>query len=195
MARISKNRYWACVVYPESAPPDWIEQIKLQGLRAAISPLHDKDLNADEAEKKPHWHVILCWDGPTTANVAKAVTDKLCAPAPQGLASVKGYYRYLTHQDNPEKHQYDANEIQHIGGFDPLDFFEATRSETEAAKRQVMQIIRDADLLEYADLLELLADSDALELLSVAMNNTVLFRGYLQSRKGRIMRPQENSDS
>lgn len=190
-----KSRYWAFVLYPESAPPDWKQILQQTGLRFAVSPLHDKDFNADEHEKKPHWHVIACWDGPTTFAAVKAITDKLSAPGPQALNSVKGYYRYLTHKDNPEKYQYDEMEIQHLGGFDPADYIEWTRSELEAFKRQIIRIIRDADLFEYADLLEMLADSDSIDLLSVAMNNTVLFRGYLQSRAGRWRAVQENPGS
>jgi hypothetical protein len=185
MPKNVKKRHWAFVVYPESAPTDWIEILKLSGLRCAVSPLHDKDLNPDEHEKKAHWHVIACWDGPTTMSVAKSLAERCNAPQPIPLESVKGYYRYFTHKDNPEKYQYDEREIQYLGGFNIADYIELTKSETEAFKRTVMRIIRDADLFEYADLLDMLEDSEAFDLLSVAMNNTLLFRGYLQSRKHR----------
>lgn len=182
---VQKKRQWAFVVYPDSAPSGWVDHLKQTGLKCAISPLHDKDVDPDEREKKPHWHVIVCWDGPTTYKVAEALTKRFNAPVPQALESVRGYYRYFTHKDNPEKYQYDESEIQHIGGFDPNDYIELTRSELEGYKRKVLQLIRDADLYEYADLLEMLADSEAFDLLSIAMNHTILFRGYLQSRSGR----------
>ncbi len=183
-----KSRYWAFVVYPESAPEDWMQILQLSGLRAAVSPLHDKDLNPDEQEKKPHWHVIACWEGPTTFSAAKAITDKLSAPIPVPLNSVRGYYRYFTHKDNPEKFQYEEADIIHLGGFDPSDYIDWTRAEVDAMKRRIIQMVRDGNMTEYADLLEILADSEAFDLLSVAMNNTVLFRGYLQSRAGRKSR-------
>ena len=44
---ISKNikkRYWAMVLYPDSAPQNWEELLQETGLQCAISPLHDKDL-------------------------------------------------------------------------------------------------------------------------------------------------------
>ncbi len=183
------------MVYPESAPDNWIEQLQLTGLKSAVSPLHDNDLEADgSTKKKQHWHVIACWDGPTTYMAAKTLTDKLQATIPINLNSVTGYYRYLTHKDNPEKHQYEDADIRHLGGFDPAEYIEFTRSELEAFKRKVMQIIRESDLYEYADLLEMLADSDALDLLSCAMNNTILFRGYLQSRAFRRMNLPKEED-
>ena len=45
MSKNVKKRNWAFVLYPESAPEDWKEQLRLSGLQGAISPLHDKDIN------------------------------------------------------------------------------------------------------------------------------------------------------
>lgn len=47
MAKNIKKRNWAFVLYPESAPADWREQLQKTGLQCAISPLHDKDMNPD----------------------------------------------------------------------------------------------------------------------------------------------------
>ena len=55
----------------------------------------------------------------------------------------------------------------------------------EDLRRQVMQFIRDANLYEYADLLELLEDAEKWKLLDVAQRETVLFCGYLESRRNR----------
>ena len=109
MAKNIKKRNWAFVLYPESAPADWREQLQKTGLQCAISPLHDKDMNPDNTPKKPHYHVILTYSGPTSYNVVKALTDGFNQPIPQALEQVRGYYRYLTHKDNPEKAQYDEN--------------------------------------------------------------------------------------
>ena len=73
------------------------------GLQCAISPLHDKDMNPDNTPKKPHYHVILTYSGPTSYNVVKALTDGFNQPIPQALEQVRGYYRYLTHKDNQRK--------------------------------------------------------------------------------------------
>ena len=68
-----KKRNWAFVVYPESAPSDWIEQLQLSGAQFAISPLHDKDLNATGEPKKAHWHVIVVYGSPTTESNVRAL--------------------------------------------------------------------------------------------------------------------------
>ena len=64
MTKVVKARHWAMVVYPESAPENWIDIINETHLQFAISPLHNKDTNPDGEIKKSHWHVILSWDGP-----------------------------------------------------------------------------------------------------------------------------------
>lgn len=38
-----KARYFAFLIYPESAPEDWIERLEKIGQPMAISPIHDKD--------------------------------------------------------------------------------------------------------------------------------------------------------
>ena len=63
---MKKARYWAFVLYLESAPENWKEILQLKGIPFCISPYHDKDLNADYTPKKPHYHIILCFKGPTT---------------------------------------------------------------------------------------------------------------------------------
>ena len=112
----TKKRNWAFIVYPESAPSDWIQILQQTGLQCAISPLHDKDINADNTPKKPHYHVIAVYSGPTSFNVVNALCGSLNAPIPQALEQVRGYYRYLTHKDNPEKVQYNDLEIRTING-------------------------------------------------------------------------------
>lgn len=52
-----RTRNWATVVYPESAPDDWIMKLQEQCVPALISLLHDKDINADGTRKKEHYHV------------------------------------------------------------------------------------------------------------------------------------------
>ena len=91
MAKNIKKRNWAFVLYPESAPADWREQLQKTGLQCAISPLHDKDMNPDNTPKKPHYHVILTYSGPTSYNVVKALTDGFNQPIPQALEQVRGY--------------------------------------------------------------------------------------------------------
>lgn len=183
MAKNIKKRNWAFVLYPESAPADWREQLQKTGLQCAISPLHDKDMNPDNTPKKPHYHVILTYSGPTSYNVVKALTDGFNQPIPQALEQVRGYYRYLTHKDNPEKAQYDEREVKTINGFNIADFSELTRSEITQIKKTLQALIRQYDIVEYAQLMDFLQDEEMNVEYEVASNNTLFFDRYIGSRR------------
>lgn len=181
----NKKRNWAFVAYPESLPNAWIEQLQQSGLQCAISPLHDKDYNADGSLKKAHYHVILCYSGPTSFNVVRnLVCDQLGQPIPQALEQIRGYYRYFTHKDNPEKAQYDERDIKSINGFNIRDYVELTTSEVFELKKRVMAIIQEQDFIEYSDLINYLISSEELKNESeIALNNTLLFDRYISSRR------------
>lgn len=198
-----KKRNWAFFVYPTkkqleilgsdydgsdgygSVPDDWIQRLQLSGLQYAISPLHDKDLLEDNSgkTKKPHYHVIVVYGSPTTYNNVKSLTDSLNSPIPQALEQVKGYYRYLTHKDNPDKYQYDERDIVTGGGFNIANFVELSRSEANEIKRDIQALIRERDIIEYAELLDYLADEQMLVEYDVATSNTILFANYIKSRR------------
>lgn len=191
MAKILKKRNWAFVVYPESAPEDWIEQLEQRGVVGAISPLHDRDLNATGEPKKAHWHVIVTYEGPTAQSIVERLTELLNAPKPIPLEQFRGYYRYLTHKDNPEKAQYDEKDIQTLNGFDIHDFVEMTKSEVNAKIRIIQKMIRELNFLEYADLLDYLQDNEELaDEYDVAINHTILLNTYIKSRRYKRERGQ-----
>lgn len=176
-----KKRNWAFVLYPESAPSDWQEKLQQTGLQCCISPLHDIDLNPTGEPKKAHYHVIVCYSGPTSYNVVQSLTAALNAANPIKLEQVKGYYRYLTHKDNPEKAQYSDSDIVCLNGFNIRDFVELTGSEVLSAKRAIHTLIRQLCITEYADLMDYLMDNCLETYYEVASNNTMYFSRYLSS--------------
>lgn len=188
-----KKRNWAFVLYPESAPADWREQLQKTGLPCAISPLHDRDVNATGEPKKPHYHVMVFYQGPTSYNVVKRLTDGLNQPIPQVVEQVRGYYRYLTHMDNPEKAQYSPSGITTLNGFDIGDYVDMTKSEVTKALRALMEYIQDNDLMEYADLMDMtMCEGVPPEWFDVAASHTLFFTGYLKSRRFRVERRERN---
>lgn len=188
-----KKRNWAFVLYPESAPEDWRERLQKTGLPCAISPLHDRDVNATGEPKKPHYHVMVFYQGPTSYNVVKRLTDGLNQPIPQVVEQVRGYYRYLTHMDNPEKAQYPASEIMTLNGFDIGDFVEMSKSEVLKVCRALLDYIRENDIMEYADLMDMtMCEGVPPEWFDVASSRTLFFTGYLKSRRFRVERRERN---
>lgn len=178
-----KKRNWTFVLYPESAPTDWIERLKISGLMTAISPLHDKDVNPTGEPKKAHYHVLLVYSGPTTFNAVAKFTASLNATIPQALESVRGMYRYFSHKDNPEKYQYNETDIATLNGFNIADLIELTKSEVNEIKAKILKMIREINIIEYSELIDILLDNELLSEYDVAINNTFFFNTYITSRR------------
>lgn len=182
-----KKRNWGGVVYPESAPADWKERLTIKGLTWACSPLHNKDINPTGEEKKEHYHIILSFPGPTTDKTVNDIMKELNQPIAIPLESVRGYYRYFTHMDNPEKYQYNSNDIELYNGFDVteiLNNFEVTKH-----MQAIQKYIMDNNVTEYAVLMDMLFTTEQFELWQVASNKTLFLVAYINSRRN--MRKEE----
>lgn len=176
-----KKRNWAFVLYPESAPEDWKEILKLKGITFAVSPLHDKDIEPTGEKKKTHYHIILCFGSPTTFNNVKTITDELNQPIPIPLESVRGYYRYFTHKDNPDKYQYNDKDIELFNGFDVTDVL--NNFEVFQALKEIQSLIVELNIFEYCDLLDYLLTSGFMELWNVAASHTLFLNTYITSKR------------
>ena len=115
----AKSREWWCAVYPDSAPSNWKELVQETFLEAYISPIHDRDVNPDGTPKKPHYHVVLAWQGPTTFSNAKTIMQSFGGVIqPKVIGSLRGVCRYLCHLDNPEKAEYSPADVVCYNGAD-----------------------------------------------------------------------------
>ena len=192
-----KGRIWSFIIYPESAPVDWRDQLRATGAPGFISPLHDKDIveGSNDEEKKSHWHGNLVFGGPTSLSVVSEIAKKLNSPSPKKMLSVKGLYDYCTHKNNPEKHQYDPSDIEVFNGFDISKYIDnKTTGEKLVLKRKINKIIVDEDIYEYCVLIQYLEEVDDPDLLDVAMSNTYHFKALLDSMryKGWIVNKRES---
>lgn len=132
-----RTRTWAMVVYPDSVPENWKEILQEQHVPVLISPLHDCDKNADGEPKKPHWHVLLMYNGKKSRKQIDELAEDLNAPRPQPVSDKRGYARYLIHADNPEKFQYDARDVTALGGADFTQFILGA-ADTDTALGEMM---------------------------------------------------------
>lgn len=127
-----RYRNFATVVYPESAPADWESILSSELVPAFVSPFHDKDVNPTGEAKKPHYHVMILFDGVKTIDQAKEIFDKIGGVGCEIVGSMRGYARYLCHLDNPEKVQYIPEQVHSYCGADyistiglPIDKYKA----------------------------------------------------------------------
>ena len=177
-----RTRIWSFIAYPDSVPADW-EQILTErfNLKWARSPLHDSDINADETQKKPHWHIVLVFDGVKRYEQVKEISDTLNATIPQKVHNLQGLMRYFLHLDNPEKAQYDIKNIKAVGINAELEIY-GQNDCNKKRKNEILEIIRGNDLYEYCDLLDFL-QYDYEEHFEYATTHTILFVAYLRARR------------
>lgn len=185
MSSVIKKRFWWFLIYPESCIPDWLESLKMHGLPIAVSPLHQYDLLNEEGEiKKPHYHVILCYPGPTTFNNVKTLTvDELQGTIPKAIDSVKGAYDYLTHKNDKDKFQYNEDEIQLYNGFDIFELVQLSEKDKADLKIQVIRDIIINDFKEYSDIVNYYMTNNDYQLFNLVSNHTIFFNRYISSRR------------
>lgn len=108
----SRTRNFATVLYPESMSSDWLDKLTDMHVAYLLSPLHDKDINPTGEPKKPHYHLIIVFDGVKTSKQAKELFDVIGGVGCEAINSIRGYARYLCHLDNPEKAQYSIDLVK-----------------------------------------------------------------------------------
>ena len=191
-----RSSKWAFIVYPDSAPENWQEILKSLLVPCAVSPLHDKDLNPTGDEKKPHWHVFIEFDSLKSYEQAKEITDLFNGTIPQIIKSPIGMVRYFIHKDNPEKHQYNWSDITVYNGFDLERYDSYTESEIDHFIADILLFIDSVPIYEYADLLSYVADAKNghfEDWYRIVRKNTVLFNGYISSRRNQMKEWKKNN--
>ena len=176
-----RTRNFATVVYPESAPKNWQEILSEQFVPAFISPLHDKDINPTGEAKKPHWHVMLMFDGVKTTEQATEIFNKIGGVGCEVVQSQRGYARYLCHMDNPEKVQYSPEDVRTLCGADYTGSIGLVTDKYKAIGEMIdfceeNGIVSFSELLKYCrmerfDWFRVLCD-----------NGTVVMKEYLKSK-------------
>jgi hypothetical protein len=154
----SRTRNFATVIYPESAPNDWKERLANTHVATFVSPLHDKDVNPDGTLKKAHYHVLIMYENVKTIAQAKSIFAEIGGVGCEIVNTIRGYARYLCHLDNPEKTQYDTDDVQSMNGADYLSIISLATDKYKAL-REIMAYVRDQNLLSYADLLDYCAEN------------------------------------
>lgn len=179
MAEAKRARAWAAIVYPESAPEDWKDQLDALHIAWACI-LHDKDVNPTGEVKKAHYHVLMLFDGLKSYDQIKVITDQLSAPIPQRIASVRGMVRYFVHLDNPEKHQYERSEIEQHGGIDIEPYFELSISQRNVLLKEMASFIIDNQVDSFADFVQYcITEAPSEDWFDVAANKSTLFLNKL----------------
>ena len=166
----SRTRHYSFILYPDSETlsPSWLADVENFHVPTYISPLHDKDLyerDSPDGEhkkgdlKKAHYHIMLCF--PTVKSlqqVQKLVAPVLGVECPfiEPVNSSPDYFKYLSHQNAPNKAQYSADDILCLSGATPDDF--PNKASSYDILREILFFCRDNGINTYATLVDICID-------------------------------------
>lgn len=170
-------------VYPDSAPLDWFERLQNWHIQAFVSPLHNKDLKDDGSAKKPHYHIIILFDGGKSADQCQAICDDIGGA--NGYIEViidrKAAIRYLSHIDYPKKHQYSPYDIIGLGGCSISKYYEDNEDEHDAALVGMIEYIRSNDCRLFCELFDYALENEPMWIRSLRKGLTPIVKEYILS--------------
>lgn len=137
----SKKRNYVSILYPESAPEDWLARLSDLHIPAFVSPMHEPD----EECKKPHYHILLMFKSPVVGRTAQKAFDDIGAIRGQYVEVLQAYARYLAHLDDPDKQQFPPDNAYGVQAFGGADYMDAIRQGGSEKFRLIGEILRFAD--------------------------------------------------
>lgn len=177
----ARTRVFATVVYPESAPQDWEETLTQSHVAAFVSPLHDKDTNPDGNQKKPHYHVMVMYENKKNFDTqVKPLFDSIGGVGREEVQSARGYARYLCHMDNPEKYQYDKEDVRCFGGADYMAVIHIPTDDSQTLK-EIFAFITANQIYSVKTLLDICAVNNDEWFRLITTNKGYIVKEYIKS--------------
>lgn len=169
MDKNKRERVFACIVYPDSSPSDWVDRLRDSHVEALISPLHDKDVDSSGNPKKPHYHLMLRFPGKKSRDSVSSLLDSVLGSNRlktfQSVGSTRGYARYLCHLDEPEDvPRYDPDSVVCLGGWSFAPYVSDARESVRLSLSDVYDLIDSEGIEYYSDLVKLVRKMDRPEL-------------------------------
>lgn len=173
-----RTRVYGTIVYPESAPENWIDLLKEKHVQGFISPLHCFDTDPDGCIKKPHYHVMIMFDGVKSAKQWDDFRLSIGGVGTEDIQSTRGYARYLCHLDNPEKFQYNTSDVVCLGGSDYLQTVARSTDRYSNIKEMISYIRTHA--CTYAELVDYAAENNISWFSSLCDNSSYIISMYIK---------------
>lgn len=146
-----RSNTWTLLLYQDSAPENWKNKLKELHVPFIVSPLHDKDLKQDGTKKKPHYHIIVRFRSKKSfKQIKEGVCDPLGGPHPQPVFDFPMMVRYLAHLDDPEKAQYDIEDIEVYGNIDVKQYLYNHQEYQMEILKDILNFCEVYDITEYS---------------------------------------------
>lgn len=132
-ARTPDSKSWNFIVYEDSAPEDWKEQLIAWGCPLLISPVHNRDTwKRDDLQgrykagdlKKSHWHGNVKLGKKCSLKKASMMIQRVThGPVPQPCDDEPGLIMYMAHRHRDGsaidgKFQYNPEKIEYYNGWE-----------------------------------------------------------------------------
>lgn len=191
----TRSRYWATIVYPESAVTGWLGLLQSMGLQAVLSPLHDRDLYdyTDEKKgfkkgdiKKAHYHLVFLFDSLKSSVQVKEITDKIGSVGQLKVLSISGTIRYLTHKDCKDKAHYNEEDLLAIGGAEIEKYLKTESEKDDDINKQyfaISNLCAEFQIKEFADLVDFLLSNEDYDNFKLVRSNSYFWAQYLKSKR------------
>lgn len=183
LSKDHRARNFATMVYPESAPQNWLSELKSYHIPAFVSPLHDRDVFDDGTPKKPHYHVMLMFDGKKSTEQVRALFELIGGVGCEVIGSMRGYARYLCHlDDQPEKPLYNIDEVVQVAGANYADVI-GLAIDRRTAIAEMQEFCVAHNVTEFAALMDYAATERPDWHNVLCTSGTIVMSAYLASRR------------
>lgn len=190
MEKDERVRLWATVVYPESAPDNWLTILRDLMIPCYVSPLHDKDFNADKTPKKAHYHVMLVFEGKKSRAQIEEIVKRFGGVGQENVKSKRGYARYLCHLDNPEKAQYSPDDVLSYGGLDYESDIGTVINKYKVIS-EMIDFVSANNIFYYSDLCDYARINEPQWFRVLCDNGSYMLKEYIKSNKYKLDTSQE----
>lgn len=177
----NRKRNFACTVYPDSAPAEWLQVLEEQLVPAFVSPLHDRDINPTGEPKKPHWHVLYMFQGKQNDDAVRNLFAEFGGVGLEKVKDLRAYARYLCHLDNPSKAQYKPEDVKCFGGADYFATIGLT-ADKYTAIGEMMDFVTEHDIRIFARLFDYARHERQDWFRALCDSSTLVMKEYIKSR-------------
>lgn len=186
----TRSNTWTFCIYPgDSLPENYMQIISNWHIPVLISPIHRADKNGDDTEKKKHIHVMMYFGVGANKSIdqVRKFSDQLNACRPQIVHSTNALIRYFVHKDNPEKAQYDIDEIIAFSGFEWRQAFENFTTDQEFYYH-IEEIIKSNVISNLVDLQIYMLEHNDVFAYSFVRSHVAYFQRFLDGIYQKIRR-------
>lgn len=132
--------------------------------------------------KKPHWHVMVMFDGKKSGKQMKPIFESFGGVGVEGINDKKSYARYLCHLDEGgQKSLYNTDDVEAFGG---ADYATEAQSKIDriATLTDVFRYIKNSGIKFFDDLIDEYIECGMTDYLEITLKYSYVISSYLRSK-------------